>query len=98
MFRSSPRRRVGDGATAGPTREEGLALRFRAGCITRNLAGSLEMMAQLLCPIERNQGTHGDETTITLRESWTFPDVAKEHLVDEFNQLRREVTDQLLSC
>ena len=45
------------------------------------LARSLKVMSQLFRPIQSNQSCNRDETTIPLRESWTFPDFAEQHVV-----------------
>src|SRR5690242_4567958 len=56
----------------------------------------LEMEAQLVCPIERDEGGHGNQAAITLRQFFALPHVVEQHSIGQFDQFGCEITDQLL--
>ena len=55
----------------------------------------LQMADQLLFAAERDQGRAGDQTTVALRKTRTFPDFAEQHPFAEVDQARHDVANLL---
>src|SRR6266705_425719 len=60
--------------------------------------GLPKMKSQLIRAIQGNQCCHGYQAAITLGKLLSFPDIAEEHSVSEFNELGCEVANHLLCC
>jgi hypothetical protein len=54
------------------------------------LEGALEMAAQLLAAIERDQRRDGDQAAVALLEVGPLPDIAEQHLLGQVDQLGRD--------